>query len=90
MPRHLPFALLALTVALAGAADKPAPGGPFATTLAVEDLDPASYAQWVDGTEKPIEVADRSAPCNTIRECLLSARCKLAPSPRCGAIRSSP
>jgi len=58
MSRRFAFALLALTAALAGAADRPAAGGPFATTLAVEDLDPASYGQWVDGTEKPIESKD--------------------------------
>src|SRR5450432_1130893 len=58
MPRSLPLALLTLAAALAGAADKPAPSGPFATTLMADDLDPATYAQWVDGTEKPIESKD--------------------------------
>src|SRR5579862_3245305 len=55
MPRYLPFALLAMTAALAVAADKPAPSGPLATTLTAEDLDPAAYTQWVDGQEKPVE-----------------------------------
>jgi hypothetical protein len=31
---------------------------PFASPLAAEDLDPAAFAQWVDGAEKPLEVRD--------------------------------
>jgi hypothetical protein len=58
MSRCLPFAFLAMTVALAAAADRPAPGGPLATTLTADDLDPAAFTQWVDGMEKPVETKD--------------------------------
>jgi hypothetical protein len=46
------------------------------------------YLDFVDrSVRKLIEVDDRSAPYKPIRQCLLLARCKLAPSQRCGAIR---
>ena len=52
-------ALVLLAGENAPAADQTAPpSNVFATPLSVEDLDPAAFAQWVDGAEKPFDLKD--------------------------------
>lgn len=48
-------------MALAGGSrlpEAPQSVSPFANPLAAEDLDPAAFAQWVDGAEKPFGLRD--------------------------------
>jgi hypothetical protein len=54
------LALLSLAVFLGRATSQPAipPGSPFATPVTLDNLDPAAFAEWVDGVETPIKLAD--------------------------------
>jgi hypothetical protein len=62
MATRIPI-LGALWLALCGVASLAAPApvvpaSPFATPLAVESLDSAAFAEWVDGAEKPVPLKD--------------------------------
>ena len=61
MKRTLPTILLFLGIAMVGGrplAGQVPQAGPFATPVTLDTLDPAAFAQWVDGAEQPMPQKD--------------------------------